>query len=77
LSNRTKLSTDAANGKNLKELTNQWDQRKHRLYDYFNNEEVVVQNNNENEIVYIPMDSTMNEDLLVPVMTEEEVGFAI
>jgi hypothetical protein len=33
LINRTKVTTDAANGKNMRELTTQWTERKHRLAD--------------------------------------------
>jgi hypothetical protein len=36
LINRTKVTTDAANGKNMRELTTQWAERKHRLDDYIN-----------------------------------------
>jgi hypothetical protein len=34
LINKIKLPTDSANGKNIRELTVQWEQRKHRLNDY-------------------------------------------
>jgi hypothetical protein len=37
--NRAKLSSDAANGKNMKELTIQWEQHKHKINDFFKNKD--------------------------------------
>jgi hypothetical protein len=42
LINRTKIASDPANGKNTKELTMQWEERKHRLNVFFPPEEVKV-----------------------------------
>jgi hypothetical protein len=67
LINWTKIATDGANGKNMKELSLQWEERKHRLNDYIVNDEIVCQT--ELTHVHVPfVGNQLSEEM---IQTEE------
>jgi hypothetical protein len=75
LINKTKRATDAANGKNTKELTLQWEERKYRLDEFIGNDN----NNPSSHLIRHEyhggldlLATVVNEEVITPLQNENE-----